>query len=289
MRSSFKDEFGNFHPMTNLIYFAVSIMIPILFMHTVIIAVSFVCATVYYYAIRRGGAKTYLGIVVVMVLSSLVNPLFSHRGRTILFYFPTGNAMTLESLIYGLATGVMIGSIMLWIMALSNNIDSTKLISTVGKKAPTVATILALVFRFVPRYAMQANKTKKVLAANQISTGNKVKDAANVFDITTTWALESSIETSYAMKARGYGKTKRTFYNRYKFKVKDCVVIGISLVVMGLIVFGFGKGWMHQSFYPMVSKKDCPAVYIIYAAFCLIPLGINLGEYVRWQLLKRKI
>lgn len=289
MRSSFKDEFGNFHPITNLIYFAVSIMIPILFMHTVIIAVSFVCATVYYYAIRRGTVKAYLGIVAVMVLSSLVNPLFSHRGKTILFYFPTGNAMTLESLVYGLTTGVMIGSIMLWVMALSNNMDSTKLISTVGQKAPTIATILALVFRFIPRYAMQANKTKKVLKANEITTGNRVKDAASVFDITTTWALESSIETSYAMKARGYGQTKRTFYNKYKFKIKDGVVIAASFIIMGLIVFGFAKGWMHQSFYPQVSQKNCPAVYITYAVFCLIPVGINIGEYVRWQLLKRKI
>ena len=289
MRSSFKDELGNYHPITNLIYFAVAIMIPILFMHTVIIAVSFLCATVYYYAIRRGGFKAYMGIVFVMILSSLVNPLFSHRGRTILFYFPTGNAMTLESLIYGLTTGVMIGSIMLWVMALSNNMDSSKLISTVGKKAPTVATILALVFRFVPRYAEQAAKTRKVLAANEISTGNKLKDAANVFDITTTWALESSLETSYAMKARGYGNTKRSFYNRYKFKVKDALVIVASLVVMGLIVLVFAKGWMRQSFYPMVTKKDCMAVYIIYTAFCLIPVGINIGEYVRWQLLKRKI
>lgn len=38
----------------------------------------------------------------LMLLAAVVNPLVSHQGVTVLFRFPSGNACTLESVLYGI-------------------------------------------------------------------------------------------------------------------------------------------------------------------------------------------
>lgn len=48
------------------------------------------------------GCGTRLALFAV---TAAVNPAFSHEGRTILRYLPSGNPLTLESILYGIAQG----------------------------------------------------------------------------------------------------------------------------------------------------------------------------------------
>ena len=41
----------------------------------------------------------------VLLLAALVNPAFNHAGVTILIYLPSGNPLTLESILYGRGGG----------------------------------------------------------------------------------------------------------------------------------------------------------------------------------------
>ena len=45
------------------------------------------------------------------LLAALVNPAFVHQGATILTYFPSGNPLTLESILYGCASGVLLAAV----------------------------------------------------------------------------------------------------------------------------------------------------------------------------------
>lgn len=286
----YRDEMREVHPISSLIFFAVVIGITMFNMHTALLLLSFCCGSVYYFVVRKlDGVKGYCGIILLMILCGVVNPLFSHRGHTTLFYLPTGSPVTFEAVFYGMLTGLMIGSMMIWILALANVMTSSRIIATVGRRAPRIATMLSLIFRFIPMYNARAKETRDVLDANNIGGGSPVQKASHVFSITTTWALESSIETAYSMKAREYGSGPKTFLQRQRFGIRDGVVAAVSIAVMAMVIAAFATGNLRQSFYPIVNMKNRVLVDIIFGVFCLIPLIINLGENIRWLLLKRKI
>ena len=221
-----RDEFGAFHPITTIIFFFAVIAFSTFWMQAGMIAVSFLCATVYYFAIKRTeGLKYFAMVLVSMLIASMINPLFSHRGKTALFYLPTGNPVTLESIIFGLCAGVILGEVLLWFSIFNSLMSDDKWTATIGKVAPTIAMIITMVFRFVPKYTKFAKETKDIQKANGFNRGGKIKNGMNVYSITATWALESSIDTADSMRARGYGKGKRTNYHNYKFEIRDNTLI----------------------------------------------------------------
>ena len=66
--------------------------------------ISFSCACCY--AVQAEGKQAVLfalrWCLLIMLQTAFLNPAFSHDGVPILLYFPTGNPLTLESILYGL-------------------------------------------------------------------------------------------------------------------------------------------------------------------------------------------
>ena len=89
------------HPIVNFIYFAVVLGCSMVLMHPLCLMISFAAALCY--TIRLFGfrsAKTgLLGMVGIMVVAAVMNPAFSHQGVTTLCYLPSGNALTVESIL----------------------------------------------------------------------------------------------------------------------------------------------------------------------------------------------
>ena len=48
------------------------------------------------------------------LLMMVINPLFSHEGATMLFYQKDGNPVTLESILYGVGSGIMLACVVSW-------------------------------------------------------------------------------------------------------------------------------------------------------------------------------
>ena len=101
------------HPVVNFIYFAVVLGCSMMLMHPVCLAISFVAA--FCYTIQmfgyRNARKGLCGMTGVMVVAAILNPAFSHQGVTTICYLPGGNALTLESICYGIAAAFMLGAI----------------------------------------------------------------------------------------------------------------------------------------------------------------------------------
>ena len=74
-------------------------------MDPVSLAISLASALVYavYLNGRRAVRFSLLYMLPMMVVAALVNPAFNHEGATILTYLPSGNPLTLESILYGAA------------------------------------------------------------------------------------------------------------------------------------------------------------------------------------------
>ena len=74
-------------------------------MHPVSLIVSLACALAYaVYLNGRSAVRFSLRFMLpMMLIAAVTNPTFNHEGATILTYLPSGNPLTLESILYGLA------------------------------------------------------------------------------------------------------------------------------------------------------------------------------------------
>ena len=207
-----RDRFAKYHPLVNFLYFTLVIGFSMVLTHPIAQGISLVCAIVY--AVQTEGKNAVLFTIKwclpIMLLTAFMNPAFSHEGITILLYFPTGNPLTLESILFGLSAGVMVATVMLWFVNFNRVITSDKFIYLFGKVIPSLSLVLSMSLRFVPKFK---NQMKKVAEAQRsigrdISSGSlihRTKIAILIVSIMITWALENAIETADSMKSRGYG------------------------------------------------------------------------------------
>ena len=98
--------FGNLHPAVSMAYFVLVLGLTLGCMHPVTVALSFLGAS--WFSIRLRGwnaySQTMRFVGPMFLLIALANPLFNHRGVTMLF---TINHLwyTLEAVCYGLVSG----------------------------------------------------------------------------------------------------------------------------------------------------------------------------------------
>ena len=99
------DAFSRYHPLVNFLFFALVLAYSMVLMHPVCLAVSLLGALLYAGQLegRRALARHLRVALPVLLLAALVNPAFNHAGVTILIYLPSGNPLTLESILYGLS------------------------------------------------------------------------------------------------------------------------------------------------------------------------------------------
>ena len=130
-----KDEFSRCHPGINFIFYLLVLGVTLFYMHPVLLVLSGVAAAAYLLRLRggRGLVRVCLLALPVVVLSAVINPLFSHQGLTILGYLPSGNPVTLESVVYGLCTGGVMGVGILWCATWQDVMTEDKVVYLFGK------------------------------------------------------------------------------------------------------------------------------------------------------------
>ena len=86
------------------------------FMHPVCLVISLASALAYGIALngRKAMRFSLVYLLPMTLMAALINLAFNHEGATMLAYLPSGNPLTLESLAYGVAAGVMLAAVALW-------------------------------------------------------------------------------------------------------------------------------------------------------------------------------
>ena len=120
------DTLRTCHPAVSFAYFALVIICTMFFMHPVCLVLSTLGGG-WYVARLLGGKglrRHLLWLLPMALLAAALNPAFVHQGVTILAYLPSGNPLTLESLLYGLAAGAMLSAVALWFVCVTDVITS---------------------------------------------------------------------------------------------------------------------------------------------------------------------
>ena len=295
-----KDTFEGYHPLITFLYFSMVFTGTLAFPHPLAQVISLVGALTY--AIRQeGSAATRFALTFclpMLLLTAIINPAFSHAGVTILAYLPTGNPLTLESILYGLSAGTMLACALLWFRSFNRVISSDKFVYLFGRIAPVLSLVLSMTLRFVPRFHRQL----AVVAQGQRSIGRDVsrgslwsrtKTAITIVSVTVTWALENAIETADSMKSRGYGLKGRTAFSIYRFDGRDWNMLRwLGLCGLFLLSGGVAHGFDFRYFPSIRGATPTPfscTFYLVYFALCITPVVINIREERTWNSIPSKI
>lgn len=236
--------FATFHPIITFVYFAAVIGITMFSMNPIFLAMTFIISFIYSVMIYgRNAIKLNLSVLVpIMIVTMILNPLFTHKGKTVLFYL-NGNAMTLESIIYGLAAATMLSSMIIWFSCFNKMMSSDKFIYLFGRVAPAISLILSMCFRFIP---MLKNRFKEISEGQKcmgrdFSGGSLIKRSRQLckeISILIAWSLEVSIETSDSMEARGYGLKGRTSFSIFRFDKRDGRLMSLIIILFIIVLAG---------------------------------------------------
>ncbi|MCI8307733.1 MAG: energy-coupling factor transporter transmembrane protein EcfT [Lachnospiraceae bacterium] len=289
-----ENSFERWHPFTQFLYYLSVVILVTIRMNPVIIAVTFVSTIVLGALVgKREFAKMFFMIYIpASLLAVIINPLFSHEGVTILAYFPDGNPLTLESIVYGAAGGVMVCSICALFFSFNTVMTSDRIMYLTGRLMPAIALTLSMSLRFIPefkRHMRQVSRSCMCVTGN----GGKIKKGIAVFESMVMWSFEKSIERSDSMRARGYGVGRRTSYSKYIFTKRDAAYAVLILTMSIFVLTNMLCGNIYSQYYPYykIDGKDPLAglTYVSYALLTMLPAMDIVKENIRWKLLKSKI
>ena len=127
------------HPLLNFSYFAIVIGVTMFAMHPVFLLSSFFMAWCYSILLRgiKANRFNFLVLIPAILLMTLFNTLNVHNGVTVLFYL-NDNRITLEAIIYGLASAIMLTSVIIWFSCFSVIVTADKFIYLFGRAAPVL-------------------------------------------------------------------------------------------------------------------------------------------------------
>ena len=280
--------------MVNFVYFTLVLMFSMFFMHPVYLTASLLCAAAF--SIRLSGKSTLrpqLKFLLPTVLAvALINPAFSHAGVTILAYLPSGNPLTLESIVYGTAAAVMLAAVILWFSCFNVVMTTDKFVYLFGRVIPSMSLVLSMAFRFVPRFAAQFREVSEAqrCIGRDLSEGSAVerlKKAASIVSIMVTWSLENAAQTADSMKSRGYGLSGRTAFSVYRLDGRDKALLVWLLLCGFYIVCGWAAGGIEFQYYPMMEGTQLGvfqlSFMLAYLLLCLTPIVLDAVEDIKWK------
>ena len=295
-----KDAFSGYHPTINFLYYALVLLFSMCLMHPVYLAISLTGALAYdiYLKGRKAVRFAVMGLLPMAAVAALVNPAFNHEGQTILTYLPSGNPLTLESMLYSVAAAVMLASVVLWFSSYNEVMTSDKFVYLFGRVIPALSLVLSMALRFIPKFKAQMQVVSEAQACIGRDTKNgsvirRVSNAIKIFSIMVTWSLENAIETADSMRARGYGLPKRSAFTIFRLTARDKKFLLAIILLSGGTILAKMAGGLYFRYFPSLKGVGISLASVFawgaYFLLCFLPLIAEIWEVKKWNAIKSKI
>ena len=284
-----RDTFSDCHPAVNFLYFALVLAFSMTLMHPACLLISLTGACCYVTRLcgLRELGRSARWLVPMALLAALVNPAFVHQGATILTYFPSGNPLTLESILYGCASGVLLAAVVLWFVCVTDVITSDKVVYLFGRIIPALSLLLSMTLRFVPQFTRRLRTVAQAQRRLGRDTGRgsvrrRLREAMRVFSIVVTWSLESGLIAADSMRGRGYGLPGRTAFALYRLDRRDAAML-LWLGFCGLYLLGGAlAGGLAFQYYPLLSAGAVTPLtvsfFAVYGLLCFTPVLVDAAS-----------
>jgi energy-coupling factor transport system permease protein len=294
-----KDAFASCHPIINFSYFCLLIALSVCFPHPLILPLSFAGALAFYLWLcgRRALRFCLCFLLPIMAAAAIINPLFNHRGVTIIGRL-MDNPLTLESILYGAAAGLMLGAALLWFACYGAVMTSDKFIHLFGRILPALSLIFSMVLRFAPRLTGQLHVIAEARSGLGLGRGaggglaKGVKNGLNTLSAMTTWALENAVDTADSMRARGYGLPGRSSFSLFRFDARDGLIAILLAACAAPALYAAAAGRFTAQYFPYFKRQAAGApdvaFYCAFGFLSFFPLLLSLFEAARWRSLERR-
>lgn len=286
------NEFSSFHPIVNAIYFVCVITTTMFSTSPFFLVASLIFSWCYSIILKGKSIIKFNSIITVstLLVMTLINTLFTHNGETVLFYINT-NRITMEAFIFGIASAVMLVTVIVWFTSFNVIISSDKLIYLFGKTAPVLGLTLSMIFRFIPllksRFKEISMGQKAMGRTNIKGFFPRVRQLAKEISILIAWSLEASIESADSMEARGYGLKGRTSFHLYKITERDISLLAIITILMIVIIIAIYQRKTSMIFYPSIDLGEIDIFTWVsltaYIILMTLPIVIDIRGEIKWK------
>ena len=199
---------------------------------------------------KRKHYSSWLGqnlrfLVTMVLLSTLINTLFTHTGRTVLFTLPEnwlliGGDITAESLVYGAINGLVIGSLYLVFNIINLALSIKQLTHLIPAAFRPIGVMVTISLTFFPSVQQRAREIKEA----QMIRGNAMKNISDWLPLLLpllVTSLENAFLLAESMTARGFYIPKKTI-------PADLTILGVLLAT-----FAVFSGWILSLYnYPSI-------------------------------------
>lgn len=276
------NAFHRCHPVVILNYFVVLFIIHLLMFDPVLLGISFFSQSVlclYQKGIRAGVVFAGRCLLFVLVCTG-INALINHRGVSVLF-FMGGLPVTVESMFYGVMTGLLLADSVLLFSSYHYMMTSEKLMCLFGNRFPSLSLIFSMILGLVPKIKRDYRKIRE---NHGMSPG--------IVSSLIGMSLEDSLERGISMRYRGYGTGKRTSIYHRAFAGYDSFVLVTALVFAALCIGCYFGSQTGTRIYPYIEYQcDRGGIFAYVSAFLLLnlPMIWNAKEEIKWKRIVSKI
>lgn len=283
--------FNTLHPIVCLFYFLAVLAFSMMCMHPVMTGISLVGAILF--AAQLEGWRRILStgkfVFPIFLLIVIANPLFNHRGVTVLFVL-FGRWFTLEAVVYGLVSAASLAAVIYWFVCYQAVMTSDKFLFLFGQAAPNTALLISMTLGLIPRLqgrSHQIKETQKMLCPDNGRVLPRLRAATKNLSALLTWSMENAIQTADSMKARGYGVRRRTTFHLFVFDTRDALMLGLllALTLVCVLARSFGHGTMN--YYPrmdaVITGPSGLMLYTVFGILALLPTLLEIKEAHKWR------
>lgn len=273
-------RFCELNPIVTLLYFSAGLCFVIFTQNPILLLFS-VIFTLLFSILCGNFAKTlrFIGSCMPLLLTVfIITPLFSHRGETVLFMLPSGNAFTLESVIYSEGNVLMLMCALLMFKAYAPLLSSENIYAVLGKISPHIALYFTSALRFFPKITRSFKTAYRLNSAKSDKFTDKIKAVGACMLSCVSLSLEDSVKTVQSMKSRGYGTGKRSFYLEKRIRTADYFFLLFELTILIMLIFAFCGGSLNCTFYPRFSIDFSGSSAIGYTLYVLYFAAADIFE-----------
>ena len=280
--------FSTCHPAVPALWFVLVLAFTMTTFHPVLLGVALLACWLWW---GRLGARPRAGrLLPLLALAALMNPLFSHAGVTVLAYFPSGNPLTLESVLFGLGTALLLWSALAGAGCLSRVMTADKWMCLLGRAAPILSLLLSMTLGAIPR--LRARFAQVAAAQRQVGRRGETRlERARLglrnLGVVLSWSMEDALVRADSMEGRGYGLPGRTSYTNCRLESGDRELLVFLACAGGYLLLMGLQGALAWQYYPMVKGSGLNlwslSALADWTLLCALPLYLEWKEERKWR------
>jgi len=292
-----KEGFGvrSLHPIVLLFYYAGGITFGMLLFHPLLLFAGLCAVAIVNFQLDGGREwrRWCVPMIAGFLLIVLMNPIFSHRGRTVLYY--VGDIpLTLESVVYGFTLGLAILNMLVFFVSYRLVMTEQKFLYLFARISPKAALVAMMAAGLIPRLRRRLNELILIQRTRGVTVtegplGQRARNGVRLVGTLLSWTLEDALQTADSMQARGYGTGERSSYLGFRFRSRDGWMLAGLAGCAALMTSAWAAGYGVMVIYPRLGDFALATGDIMalaaYVVYLLLPLGLEWRDRSAWRIL----